>query len=314
MPLIPDLVIGLTLHSLIACVSVEGVIRALAVRAPATRIALRDLALVLPVVFVPVATWLAPWRTSDEFLAQALFVSQRFDRLVVGDLPFRQSAWWVCAAIGALFLARDVRLRLHRNHADAGKDLPDDDARVSLIGGLVRQLSDRMGVAPPVVRIVDSAKPLMHLEGVRRRHLLFSTATLAHLTEAQLEAAIAHELSHLASRDLRRSIVLVSVRLVLIASPLAHIIARRQHQELEWRADDTAAHVTGRPIALARALVASGKAASGDYLGLLGQGRLEALERRCHRLANDEHALAEPHYLPLSLTAVGLLVTMCLVS
>lgn len=171
-----------------------------------------------------------------------------------------------------------------------------------------------MGVVPPTVRVVESERPLMHLEGVRRRHLIFSTATLEHLSASQLDAAIAHELSHLVNRDLRRSVVLVPVRLMLLASPLAHVTARRQHQELEWRADDVASRVTGRPIALARALVASGRAASGDYLGLLGQGRLEALERRCHRLANHEHAVSEPHAMPVALTVVGLVVTMCLVS
>ena len=134
------------------------------------------------------------------------------------------------------------------------------------------------------------------------------------MTPEQRDAAIAHELAHILNRDLGRSAWLLGVRLVLMASPLVHLTARRQLQEVEWRADDVAAHVTGRPVALARALVASGKASSGSYLGLLGQGRLHALERRCQRLAEREYLVDEPRHLPVWLTVAGLLATMGLVS
>lgn len=316
MPLIPDLVIGLTLHSVIACASVEGVIGALRLRAPATRIALRDLALVLPLTFVPVAVWLAPWRASDDFLARALFVSQRFDRIAIGDVPFRQAVWLACAAVGAVILLRDLRVRLWVPHVRRdGTDCPAaSHPDVVATRSTVARLASALGITPPQVQVVCSERPLMHLHGLWHRSLQISTATLANLPDAQREAAIAHELAHLVNRDLRRSALVLAVRLALIASPLVHLMARRQHQEVEWRADDVAAHATGRPVALARALVASGKAASGDYLGLLGQGRLEALERRCQRLADAELHVREPHRLPLWLTAIGLLVTMSLVS
>ncbi len=314
MPPIPDVVIGLTLHSVIACASVEGVIRALRLRTPAARIALRDVALVLPLLFVPVALWLAPWRASDDFLAQALFVSQRFDRITVANVPLRSAVFLVCATLGALLLARDVRVRLGAPHVQQGDGIDDAQPVVAATRERVARLAATLGIAAPHVHIAHGDRPLMRLDGLWHRHLLISTGTLATLSPEQLDAAIAHELAHLANHDLRRSAWLLGVRVVLVASPLAHLTARRQLQEVEWRADDVAARVTGRPVALARALVASGKAASGSYLGLLGQGRLHALERRCQRLADGEHMAWEPQRLPVWLTVVGLVATMSLVS
>jgi Zn-dependent protease with chaperone function len=260
--------------------------------------------------------WLAPWRASDDFLARALFVSQRFDRIAIGDVPFRQAVWLACAAVGAIVLLRDLRVRLgvSRVHRHVTDCLDASHPDVAATRRTVARLASTLGIASPQVQVVRTERPLMHLHGLWHRSLQISTATLGSLPDAQRDAAIAHELAHLVNRDLRRSAVLLAVRLALFASPLVHLMARRQHQEIEWRADDVAAHVTGRPLALARALVASGKAASGDYLGLLGQGRLEALERRCQRLADGEYDAREPHRLPLWLTAAGLLATMSLVS
>ena len=195
-----------------------------------------------------------------------------------------------------------------------GDDLDTADPVVVPTRQSVARLAAALGIDPPHVHILPSERPLMRLDGLWHRHLLISTATLASLPPAQRDAAIAHELAHLVHHDLRRSAWLLFVRLVLVASPLAHLTARRQLQEVEWRADDVAARATGRPVALARALVASGKAASGSYLGLLGQGRLHALERRCQRLADNEYLVYEPQRLPTWLTVAGLLATMSLVS
>ena len=172
MPHIPDLVIGLTLHSVIACAMVEGVIRALRLRTPTPRIVLRDVALVLPLFFLPVAVWMAPWRGSDEFLAQALFVSHRFDRITLAGVPLRQAGFLVCAALGALLLARDVRVRLGRPHVHRGDDLNPALPLVETTRETVRRLAATLGVNAPPVHVVNSDRPLMRLDGLRHRRLL----------------------------------------------------------------------------------------------------------------------------------------------
>ena len=98
----------------------------------------------------------------------------------------------------------------------------------------------------------------------RREVILLSDALLAPLEPAERRAVVAHELGHLVDLDGRYLTFLRTLARMVRFDPLMTYLTRRVTREEEWRADDTAARLTGDPLALARALY---KVSNGEAMG-----------------------------------------------
>jgi Zn-dependent protease with chaperone function len=121
----------------------------------------------------------------------------------------------------------------------------------------------------------------------RREVILMSTELLARLSPAEREAAIAHEVGHLSGLDGRYLTFFRTLSRMMRWDPvLAHLATTLTRRE-EYRADEEAARMTGRPLALARALYKVSSAGSpappAGALGFLGcaggRARQETVER-----------------------------------
>jgi Zn-dependent protease with chaperone function len=120
---------------------------------------------------------------------------------------------------------------------------------------------ERIGTPAPLagslpVRMLDRSEGLMVLAGVFRPVLILSRSVAEILEPRQLEAAIAHEGAHWASRDnLRRLLILLTPGLFPFFGGF-HALEEAWSRFSEWAADDLAtAGNGGRSLALAEALV-----------------------------------------------------------
>jgi Zn-dependent protease with chaperone function len=288
-----DRLAELLVHGVLAALVVVGLVHWIPVVAPSARYAHRFSALAAPIVLgIVFAAWL-PFRDEPWFQDRSLFVSDRWDLIRVGGVSVRGLAVWAAGALGVVLLARDARAALR----DAARTRPRQPLMAAvpadledLVGGLARLA----GVDAPALEMVVAGDHVLHCRGVWRPRILVSTSTLAALRPDQLRAAFAHEIAHVAHRDVARGWVLFVLRTFQCFNPIAQAVGRRAVQELEWRADDRAARLTGAPLALAHALVRCARNRGDRFLGLSGRGRLRSLEERCRRLmdappAGDDH-------------------------
>ena len=110
------------------------------------------------------------------------------------------------------------------------------------------------GSAPAIFEIATD-RPVAALQGLLRPRVLVSSGLLARLDAQELEGAIAHELAHLALGGNRRMIAVWAARALQAANPAALILFRGLTEAREAACDSVAASVTGRPAALASALL-----------------------------------------------------------
>jgi Zn-dependent protease with chaperone function len=269
-------------HGVVAALVVESVIQWQPIAAPRTRLAYRVTALLAPILLalvlplLPSGSW---WREA------VLFDSRRWAQLHVAGIDVR--AWGVGAAAiaGAALLIRDVIHAVSEawRTADREASWPRLAAPSALLDE-VASLSRRLGIAVPSLDVLVTPAHVLHCRGSRRPRIVISTGVLDTLPAPGLRAALAHELAHIAHRDVRRSWLLLLLRAMQWFNPLAQAVGRRAAQELEWRADDRAAHLTGAGLALARAIVVSAREHGDRFLGISGRGRLRSIEERCQRL------------------------------
>jgi len=82
-----------------------------------------------------------------------------------------------------------------------------------------------------------------------------SAKTLAALDEDELKAVLAHELGHIVHRDSFRKTMATAYRSAFIFDPLAHFVEAAIYRDGELYADEYSAQLTGKPAALASALI-----------------------------------------------------------
>lgn len=91
--------------------------------------------------------------------------------------------------------------------------------------------------------------------GSRTPKILISRDLLVGLKGDELEAILAHEMAHIASRDIQVVLVAGLLRDMVAWNPLAHVAFRRLGSDREFEADRRAAELTGKPLAVASSLV-----------------------------------------------------------
>jgi Zn-dependent protease with chaperone function len=308
-----DLAVESLVHGLVTAVTIEVLIRRVPIETPGDRFGYRLATLVLPLALPPLFLWLAPWRASDTFADLALLSVRRWDEIRLGGMRVHVLALSTLGVAGVWLLAHDLwssaRHWWHDRRASRVHQAPADIPPI--VGRAIAQLSTRSGLPPPPVVLLDGPAAVLHCRGLREPWIYLSRPVVDRLSDDELTGAIAHELSHVARRDVARTWILTALRVLHWFNPVAQLVARQAAQEIEWRADADAAAAIGRPVALARALLSCVRGRDTEFLGLLGRGRVAALERRCRRLLAGvpAHAgLGRPVDLLLTGAAIGTLL------
>lgn len=301
-----DLLVEATLHGVVAALAVELLIRRLGVDDLAARARARLFVLVLPVLSVPLLHLFAPARCDDAAADYLLLSSERWNAFTLMGWPMRDALFSVFAAAGAALLARDAgRELVHTVVSRRGRQYLDHQPGwLAPVQAQCDAIARRAGVSPVPLRASGSHNAVLAARGFLRPVIVISRPVVDRLKPEWLEAALAHELSHVARRDVAKNAGLEVLRLLQWFNPIAQIVARRVAQEREWRADDDAVRWAVRPTALARALIESARGRGSDFLGLLGKARVAALEVRCHRLLDPR--VPSPAVSPAETVVVGL--------
>jgi Zn-dependent protease with chaperone function len=301
-------------HGLFAAIFVEALVRGWRVDHPGQRLALRLVALGYPLAVFPALVTLVPARAGEDFQeAAALLDGRRWD-----DLRFLGAGlmrWWTAglAAAGAGLLLLDLVPFVRRRRAPRPAVEPLEPERARALAQVLAPLAGRLGIRPPSVVHLATDAPLLYCRGIRRPELILSRGTLRLLAPDELDAALAHELCHLARRDPAASWGLLVARVLMAFSPGFQVMARAVARDAESLADERAAALGDR-VALASAVLklyragahrSSGRAI--PFAAALARLRAAEVEVRCRRLLAP--APAPLPFGPVRVALAGLSLT-----
>jgi Zn-dependent protease with chaperone function len=307
---VADYLNQVVLQSLVAALVVEALLRLWEVNSPYQRLACRTAAFVGPLLLLPFFELLAPFRHADWFAdGPALIATRHLAAFSVWGIGVDRLWPWPVWALGALLLSRDLWPLL----AVSPRYAPSTAVDVSKLEALVQSLAALAGVAPPQVVVMDAPGPMILCVGLRRPRLLVSAGLLELLDEGELRAAVAHELSHVHRHDVLASWLLLGLRVLQAFNPVAQVLGRSLAWETELRADADAVRWTGRPAALASALLKVFGTPTPPPMGGIGlsarlqRARAFGIEARCRLLlAPPEDPTHAPGPLLLGTAALGL--------
>jgi Zn-dependent protease with chaperone function len=137
-------------------------------------------------------------------------------------------------------------------------------------------------VRPPLVSLLETQEPVAALDGLFKPEILVSRGLLDLLDDQELDATLAHELAHVVRGGNWWLSLLWVLRATQAANPAALVLWRNYLEAQEEACDALAAFVTGRPAALAAALLkvhGDGNADLSAAQGALGRARVEVLRR-----------------------------------
>ena len=183
----------------------------------------------------------------------------------------------------AYFFSDKIALATYRAQPATAEQLP-------VVYRIVERLTQKMGLPMPKIYVIPTDSPNAFATGRNPRHasVAVTQGILGLLNEEELEGVLAHELGHVNNRDILISSVAATIAgavtmlatmgrwaaifgglgggrgqrrspigalLMLILAPIAATLIRLAvSRSREYQADQTGAHITGNPYALASAL------------------------------------------------------------
>jgi len=209
------------------------------------------------------------------------------------------------AVVGGLIASAVISLLVWRygNAAVIRKFAPRilEDTESSL-QAYVDLLGEFEGVPHVRVLIVESDEALAMAVGGMDRSILLSRGLSSILERDELDSVIAHELMHLKHHDAEFKVFSRVLSRILFFDPFSKFFDPAVHREREYLADEMGGRSSGKPAALASALLkiasrgAPAKASWG--LSILGRGRgifsrYPPVQERVHRLLLLSEILAD---------------------
>ena len=316
------------LHATVAALLVEVLLRLWRVDDPGERLALRWVAIAAPVLLTTLYLALAPWRASSWFVEHwSLFAGSHWDHLRAGGVGVASASSVAFSFVGLALYLRDavpfVADRLVRTMPEGG--LPAGHPACARVRAALEALTVPAQRQPTTLTVVALGSPVLLCTGIDRTAIVISTGTLDRLDDDALQAALAHEIAHLARRDPLTGWWLMTARTLQFFNPVIQIVARQAIQDLERRAD-IAVTAQGRSRGLAAAVhrlsiaadVHSDLAlpAEGRHPGdrVLASAHRRALDARCQLLLEGAMPAPRPHRAwRLGLTSAALAALLFLV-
>ena len=148
---------------------------------------------------------------------------------------------------GAVCVALSLELR--KSHLPLAKLFPEMKFETAPpeITKSVERLSKTMGVDQPKVTLIDSGDPAAFITRSKRKYVLaVSVGLVESLSTEELDACLAHELSHVKNNDFSVRTFATAARVALFAHPLGHLIEPAVYRAREFLADRAAADLVGR--------------------------------------------------------------------
>ncbi len=228
------------LHATVAALLIEGLLRLWRVDEPGERLVMRGIALAAPLLFTTMYLAAAPWRAEPWFVENwSLFAGAHWNHVRLGGIGLASAASAALSAAGIALFLRDAQPFLADRLARTapGDGLPHNHPACARVRDAVDAAGARGISRPATVIVVALESPVLLCTGIGCTAIVVSTGALDRLEDDALEAALAHELAHLAARDPLTGWWLMAARTLQFFNPVVQIVARQAGQDLERRAD-----------------------------------------------------------------------------
>jgi len=239
-------------HAIIAAMITDRALKAWAIYDPLARQRFRLIVILFPIVSFPLYQTINPVRSSALFRIDALFDSSRWLFLEIwGFMPVSLLLVLMFMITSFVFLFQEM-LPVLRSTLDAGH--PGQGGTHLDVDPFLAEASRALSIRKPEVVLIDDDAPLLFSTTGRDAMIFLSTGLSQSLTAEQLQAALAHELAHIARSRRPLLIAVFLLRIIMFFNPVVLVKFRRAVRDEEKICDDIAVSLTGNPAALAATL------------------------------------------------------------
>ena len=271
-------------HSVVAGAVAEFALKSWKIRSPSIRQKFLLLAVVFPIFSFPLYRLADSGRASVYFRLGALFDSSRWVSI---ELPFSIPLGAVLILVffmtSLVFFFQEL-FPVLKHALASGKSAPGEIREGE--DPAIAQALESLPVEKPEIFVLEDEDPMIFSSTGEKGSVYLTSGLLGLLTVEQLQAALAHEISHVARSRRPYMIVVFLLRILMFFNPIVLLEFRRSVQDDEKICDEMAASLTGKPLVLAetlRRLYLSQEVQATDDPGR-GPSVTEKMEEYSHRL------------------------------
>ena len=240
-------------HSVIAAMITDRALKAWKIYDPLVRQRFRLIVILFPIVSFPLYQLINPARSSALFRLDSLFDINRWLFLEIwGSFPSACSLLLFMFAVTSLVFLFQEMLPVLRHSLASGH--PEHDGTRLDVDPFIAEASRSLSIKKPEVVLLDDDEPLLFSTTGKDAVIFVSTGLPQALTTEQMQAALAHELAHIARNRRPLLIAVFLLRIIMFFNPVVLVKFRRAVRDEEKICDDIAVSLTRNPAALAATL------------------------------------------------------------
>ena len=239
-------------HSLIAAMITDRAVKAWNIHDPLVRQRFRLIVILYPIISFPLYQLMNPARGSALFRLDSLFDISRWLFLEIwGFIPVSLFFLFLFAVTSLVFLFQEMLPVLRHSLA---AEAPEHAVTHLDADPFIGEASRTLSIKKPDVVLIDDDSPLLFSTTGNNAVIFVSTGLTQALSREQMQAALAHELAHIARNRRPLLIAVFLLRIIMFFNPIVLVKFRRAVRDEEKICDDIAVSLTGNRAALADTL------------------------------------------------------------